>query len=427
MTDELQLLRDLFQRQEVPDANATEHAQMRLRSAIAAERHSRERSPSRLRVTHPVRKRFALGMAAAVLMIGGVVVSVSGLGTQSVASASSFRLASYVTIPGFQASSQTIQFANNVTCPTSTDCYLEARHMNDPTAAAGNNVYFSGNGGNSWQQLSLPTNGSLELWGNASIGSLQCVSASSCNAVLLANFTGPGYSTVVDNVFMQTTDGGQSWSSEIMPGQPASSAQGTEPSGSPINTNAMSCPTMQFCVASTFFSSSQGESSIVWRTDNGGATWSVGSLPNGLLSPGPISCPDTQHCWIIAYPPSSGTGGEVLESFDGGAKWVDRSPIGTSPTTSWLSASCPTVNNCWLAGKTEGSDSASVVYASSDAGQTWNEASLPTAVGAESEPLKGIDTIDCNTNLTCIVLGIPQGVSEDGVNEAVLTNSAARS
>jgi len=484
MTDELQLLRDLFQRQEVPDANATEHAQMRLRSAIAAERHSRERSPSRLRVTHPVRKRFALGMAAAVLMIGGVVVSLSGLGTQSVASASSFRLASYVTIPGFQASSQTIPFANNVTCPTSTDCYLEARHMNDPTAAAGNNVYFSGNGGNSWQQLSLPTgvyadttlsctsnqqcsfgggqfngvdtngkpimepvlvstsnggsswevaklplptNGSLELWGNASIGSLQCVSASSCNAVLLANFTGPGYSTVVDNVFMQTTDGGQSWSSEIMPGQPAPSAQGTEPSGSPINTNAMSCPTMQFCVASTFFSSSQGESSTVWRTDNGGATWSVGSLPNGLLSPGPISCPDTQHCWIIAYPPSSGTGGELLESSDGGANWVDRSPIGTSSTTSWLSASCPTDNNCWLAGKTEGSDSSSVVYASSDAGQTWNEAPLPTAVGAESEPLKGIDTIDCNTNLTCIVLGIPQGVSEDGVNEAVLTNSAARS
>jgi len=483
MTDELHLLREVFQYEEVPGASATEHVSRRLQAAMAMEQDSHHKSTSRLRMTHSVRQRFALGMAAAVLIIGGVVVSVNGLGTQSVASASSFRLASYVTIPGFQASSQTIQFANNVTCPTSTDCYLEARNMNDPTAAAGNNVYFSGNGGNSWQQLSLPmgvyadttlsctssqqcsfgggqfngvdtngkpimepvlvstsnggsswdvatlplpTNGSLALWGNASIGSLQCVSASSCNAVLLANFTGPGYSTVVDNVFMQTTDRGQSWSSEIMPGQPAPSAQGAEPSGSPINTNAMSCPTIQFCVASTFFSSSDGESSIVWRTDNGGATWSVGSLPNGLLSPGPISCPDTQHCWIIAYPPSSGTGGELLESSDGGANWVDRSPIGTSPTTSWLSASCPTDNNCWLAGKTEGSDSSSVVYASSDAGQTWNEASLPTAVGAESAPLKGIDTIDCDANLTCIVLGISQGVSEDGVNEAVLTNAAAR-
>jgi hypothetical protein len=87
--------------------------------------------------------------------------------------------------------------------------------------------------------------------------------------------------------------------------------------------------------------------------------------------------------------------------------------------------SCPTDYNCWLGGNVTGSNSASVVYGSSDAGQTWNEASLPTSVGAESAPLKGIDTIDCNANLTCIVLGIPQGVSEDGVNEAVLSNAAA--
>jgi photosystem II stability/assembly factor-like uncharacterized protein len=479
MTDELQLLRELFQHEELPDTNAIEHADRRLNAAIAVEQHSRHRSPRPFRVTHSVRQRFTLAAAAAVLIIGGVVVSVSGLGTQSVASASPFRLASYVAIPGFQVSLQTIQFANNVTCPTSADCYLEARFMEAQTAAAGNNVYFSGDGGSSWQQLTLPsgvyadttlsctssqqcsfgggqfngvdsngkpimepvlvstsnggaswevaklplpTNGSLELWGNASVGSLQCVSASSCNAVLLANFTGPGYSTVVDNVFMQTSDGGQSWSSEIMPGQPAPSAQGTEPSGSPINTNAMSCPTMQFCVASTFSSSSQGESSIVWRTDNGGATWSVGSLPNGLLSPGPISCPDTQHCWIIAWSQSSGTG-HLLESSDGGVNWVDRTPPGASSTTSWRSMSCPTDSNCWLAGKTTGSISTSVVYASSDAGQTWNQVSLPTEVGAESAPLKGIDTIDCNSTLTCIVLGIPQGVSEDGVNEAVLTNA----
>jgi hypothetical protein len=87
--------------------------------------------------------------------------------------------------------------------------------------------------------------------------------------------------------------------------------------------------------------------------------------------------------------------------------------------------SCPTDNNCWLAGETTGSDSASVVYASSDAGQTWNEATLPTSVGSDSAPLKGIDTIDCNADLTCVLLGIPEGVSEDGVNEAVLTNAPA--
>jgi photosystem II stability/assembly factor-like uncharacterized protein len=424
----------LLQHEELPDTNATEVVDRRLLSAIADEQHSRHRSPRPFRVMHSVRQRFALAAAAAVLIFGGVVVSVNGLGTQSVASASPFRLASYVVIPGFQASSQTIQFADNVTCPTSADCYLEARFMDAPTAAAGNNVYFSGDGGSSWQQLSLPsgvyadttlsctsgqqcsfgggqfsgvdsngkpimepvlvstsdggsswevatlplpTNGALELLGNASVGSLQCVSASSCSVVLWANFVGPSDTTVVDNVFMQTTDGGQSWSSEIMPGQPAPSAQGAQgagPSGSPVNTNAMSCPTLRFCVASTYFSSSHGEISIIWRTVNGGATWSVGSLPNGLVSPGPISCPDTQDCWIIAGSPASGAG-HLLESSDGGTSWVDRTPSGMTSTTLWRTVSCPTDNNCWLAGKTKGSNSANVVYASSDAGQTWNQVS----------------------------------------------------
>jgi hypothetical protein len=48
-------------------------------------------------------------------------------------------------------------------------------------------------------------------------------------------------------------------------------------------------------------------------------------------------------------------------------------------------------------------------------------------VGAESAPLKGIGEIDCNTSLMCVVLGIPAGVSENGVNEAILTNAAPAS
>jgi photosystem II stability/assembly factor-like uncharacterized protein len=484
MIDELDLLRQVLQGHELPDARATEHVEERLHMAYRAEVGSGARAVRRLRSTHVIRRRLTVAMAAVVLVIGGVVVTVNGLGTQTVASASPFRLASYVSIPGFQASSQTIQFANNVTCPTSTDCYLEARFMNAPTAAAGNNVYYSGDGGGTWQQLALPsgvyadttlscmsnqqcsfgggqfngvdangkpimepilvttinggsswnvarlplpTDGSFALWGTAFVSSLQCTSASNCNLILWANFGAPGYDTVIDNVFMHTSDGGQSWRSTLLPGQFAPNKQGTsEPSVSPVNTNALSCPTAQFCMASTLVASSVGvPSSIVWRTVDGGATWSVGTLPNGFRSVGPISCPDAQHCWIIAWPSSSSDAGQLLESSDGGASWVDRSPSVTSPTTSWSSASCPTDNNCWLAGETKGSNAASVVYASSDAGQTWNEASLPTAVGAESAPLKGIDTIDCNANLTCIVLGIPRGVSEDGVNEAVLTNAAA--
>jgi hypothetical protein len=41
--------------------------------------------------------------------------------------------------------------------------------------------------------------------------------------------------------------------------------------------------------------------------------------------------------------------------------------------------------------------------------------------------LKGIDEVDCNTTLTCVILGIPAGVSENGVNEAILTNAVPTS
>jgi len=29
---------------------------------------------------------------------------------------------------------------------------------------------------------------------------------------------------------------------------------------------------------------------------------------------------------------------------------------------------------------------------------------LPSAIGAESAPLQGIDEVDCNTTLTCVIL-----------------------
>jgi photosystem II stability/assembly factor-like uncharacterized protein len=115
---------------------------------------------------------------------------------------------------------------------------------------------------------------------------------------------------------------------------------------------------------------------------------------------------------------------QLLESTDGGANWNVRSPQGLSGTTMWGSVSCPTDNNCWLAGEVTRANRESVVYASDDGGQTWTNVQLPTAVGAESAPLKGIDEIDCNASLTCVVLGVPAGVSEDGVNEAILTNAA---
>jgi len=479
MIDELQLLQEVFEKEEPPGTHAWDVMNKRFSSASAHELPLPARTPSHVRLTRQWRRRMAITLAAAVLVVG-VTVSISSIGTPSVASASPFRLASLITVQPFTASSESVQFANHVTCPTSADCYLVARFMNAPTASAGNNVYSSTDGGSTWQELALPSGtyvetalsctssvhcsaggsqyeglnaqdkpimnpvflstsnggeswtiqsfptpqlGQYQLMGNAGVTQLSCPSSETCEALLVASFGGPGYSTAADNIFMRTDDGGQSWSTTILPGQPAPTSGGGL-MNSPSN-NGMSCPSTQVCVASAVVSPNSPATSIVWRTDDGGATWSVGSLPDGLTSAGPLSCPDSLHCWIVAGSYSKGSNDQLLESTDGGASWSVRSPQGLSGTTIWGSVSCPTDNNCWLAGEVTGANRESVVYASNDGGQTWTNVPLPSAIGAESAPLKHIDEIDCNAGLTCLVLGVPAGVSEDGVNEAILTNAAS--
>ena len=477
MIDELKLLREVFEKEEPPGAHAWDVMNERFSSAVTNELHHRDGGPSHVRLTRQWRRRMTISLAAAVLVVG-VVVSIGSIDNPSVASASPFRLASLVSVQPFTTSPGSVQFANHVTCPTSTDCYLVARFMNAPTASAGNNVYSSTDGGSTWQELALPSGtyvetvlsctssvrcsaggsqyegldangkpimnpvflstsnggeswtvqpfptpqlGQFQLLLNAFVTQLSCSSSETCAALLVANFGGPGYSTAVDNVFMRTDDGGQSWSTSILPAQAAPRSGGGFVN-SPMN-NGMSCPSTQVCVASALLSPIGGATSIVWRTDDGGATWLVGSLPDGLTSAGPLSCPNSLHCWIVAGSYGKGSNSQLLESIDGGASWNVRSPRGLPTTINWGSVSCPTDNNCWLAGEVTGANRESVVYASNDGGQTWTNVPLPSAVGVESAPLKGIDEIYCNAGLTCLVLGVPAGVSEDGVNEAILTNA----
>jgi hypothetical protein len=479
MIDELQLLQEVFEKEEPPGAHAWDVMNKRFSSAVTNEPHHRDRSPSHVRLTRQWRRRMTISLAAAVLVVG-VVVSIGSIDNPPVASASPFRLASLVTVQPFTTSPGSVQFANHVTCPTSTDCYLVARLMNAPTTSAGNNVYSSTDGGSTWQELALPSGtyvetalsctssvhcsaggsqyegldangkpvmnpvllstsnggerwtvrpfptprlGQYQLLGNIAVTQLSCPSSETCEALLVANFGGPGYSTAADNVFMRTDDGGQSWSTTILPGQSAPRSGGGFVN-SPMN-NGMSCPSTQVCIASALLSPIGGATSIVWRTDDGGATWLVSSLPDGLTSTGPLSCPDSLHCWIVAGSYGKGSNSQLLESIDGGASWSVRSPQGLATTVSWGSVSCPTNDDCWLAGQTVGVSSKSVLYFSRDGGQTWTDVLLPTAVGAESAPLKRIDEIDCNAGLTCLALGIPAGISADGVNEAILTNAAS--
>jgi hypothetical protein len=497
MVDELQLLRDVFRGEEVPDQQSWDLMNGRLSAAIEAEGSPRGVGYGRHDARRLPRRSLAVVLATAAVLIAGLVIANGGPSTRrQVVSVSPWRLASLVTIQPFQASPGSIQFANHVTCPTTTDCYLAARPL---SAAAANNVYASTDAGGSWRQLTLPSgvyadtalsctsatqcmDGGARLdmatgdvadgkpladpvllstsdggatWSVQAVpapvlkqfgiiqpstfNQLICLSTSTCLATLTAGFSAPGDDIAYENVFMRTDDGGRSWTSMTLPGQQgpgpiaATRGSGGEPPGSvPAS---MSCPSVQVCVAITDIDGTNATPevapTILWRTDDGGQTWSVGSLPDDRMWYGgsAVSCPDTEHCWVMASSspkPYANDPLQLLESTDGGTTWNVRSPVGLPGTPSWTSVSCPTDNDCWLAGQTHGTLGSSfegIVFATHDGGQTWSNVPLPTAIGPKSEPLLSIDDVDCNVTLSCVALGSPAGASIQGQNEAVLTNS----
>jgi len=98
----------------------------------------------------------------------------------------------------------------------------------------------------------------------------------------VANFGGPGYSTAVDNIFMRTDNGGQSWSTTILPANPPYK-RWRDPELAYEQWDELSFDTSlcRFCASFPI----GGATSIVWRTDDGGATWLVVRYPTVLRPP----------------------------------------------------------------------------------------------------------------------------------------------
>jgi photosystem II stability/assembly factor-like uncharacterized protein len=75
----------------------------------------------------------------------------------------------------------------------------------------------------------------------------------------------------------------------------------------------------------------QDDSAYVYRTTDGGHTWSLGALPTALLAPGArvaltnlFFAPDAMHGWVVGYS-SNDTNPLLLRTDDGGAHWSDIS------------------------------------------------------------------------------------------------------
>lgn len=143
-------------------------------------------------------------------------------------------------------------------------------------------------------------------------------------------------------------------------------------------------------VASIATPGSDGTSTQVWHTADAGADWQQATVP--LPFPRQISFVDAQHGWLLASTQDDGGAAEPVSVFrttDGGKTWssvatalfADTTPPGRLPygglktglyfldsMTGWVTGTVFAPNLAWL-------------YVTRDGGATWQEQTLPPTPG----------------------------------------------
>lgn len=371
-----------------------------------------------------------------------------------------------------------------ITCPTTSVCYVigdTATSASGPSVLGG--LYVSTDGASSWSVLALPagfrftsdltcvsartcaaggTDDGTPVLGETTDGGhrwtvtatggagalvhLTCVSASDCMGVSIA---APQAAALVDATrtprplderFVRTTDGGNSWTATALPAT--------------VRFTGLQCPSAADCVAVGYpadTGSTTPEGVVLW-TDDAGRSWHPGTLPSGVgfSGAGGLSCGGPADCMAIATvavpnpsrcstfmqrartasvtaPTSfSCTSGAtvwvstMLATTDGGATWRQRPLPASVPQPHLDDVACAGVGACW-AGGTEAvprakTQSSSVVVGTADGGATWTRATVSVPSGGPNDQggdaYMAVGSIACPSTTVCVALGVvDQGAS----------------
>jgi photosystem II stability/assembly factor-like uncharacterized protein len=438
---------------------------------LTSEDHGARSVRQRLQERRPV--AFAI-FAVAALVISAVVLPFvthhstpsrvhTAVGTRRV-QLGSWKLAGYITQPGVQVSSGSIQlstsqqFTTQLACPTSTTCYSDGTNVANVNQNSQSVITVTHDGGATWHQVLAPGHG-IYFYGFTCPNPNTCMVAGS----VPNSDTSPSMFT--------TTDGGTSWTSLPMPGSDAS-------------TVALSCATISHCVVLENVRSGENPKGVSYFTTDGGHTWNNSTLPGSYLPSGTgdpdlqcfvdgrciamgnqavdahgqrgqdsvaaiystdegatwasgtvppmtssittfgvVSCADGEHCVSIesaqstngSIPATSG----VLVTDDGGQTWTsiptaELNPAGPATPTSFDSISCSSAMDCWASGQTyeslcQGSCAyvppQGVLMATNDGGQSWTAVPLPTPPSPILQ-YGAVSPVSCVIGADCFAVGI---------------------
>jgi photosystem II stability/assembly factor-like uncharacterized protein len=263
----------------------------------------------------------------------------------------------------------------------------------------------------------LPAYGSLPAettYWPGSVDAVACTSVGVCHVMAhVLNNNTQSAGIIPDTVMaLRTSDAGATWTASVLPETGAASDfEEQVPNG---NGAALACPSQSTCVGISLLAGFDQNQAIVdtWRTTDGGNTWTESQIPGvHQVLPG-ITCPTAKDCWVP-------TGGQVLRSVDGGARWSllptpSNSVLSGVPSDGWQSISCTSATSCVLGG--------TGMVATTDGGSTWSHVTLPEQVGT-------VPSVACEVGGSCIAFAqaaIPPGqtfVPNGG--SLILTNGSA--
>lgn len=235
----------------------------------------------------------------------------------------------------------------------------------------------------------LPAYGSLPAettYWPATIDAISCSAPNVCDVVAHVLNSAAGSGLTPDQLlFASTADGGVTWKTTVFPELSDESGYEVEPAGG-VGIASLSCATASTCVAFARLAGFNPSETAydVWRTSDGGQTWKEARLATGpFVGPSStVTCPDATTCWAgPVFQGSDYLHGVLFRSTDGGATWTSIAMPPSSDTAStgqlqagaqWDALACISASTCFVAGPG--------VDVTTDAGTTWTEASLPPQV-----------------------------------------------
>ena len=281
-----------------------------------------------------------------------------------------------------------------VSCATARRCWAVGVARPSPAASGSPTVIVATrNGGRTWRAQHVTGGSTPQLSGVSCPGPADCMAVGSNGASL------PG-----SGVVLATTDGGASWNPVTAP-------------NAALTVLSVTCSSETSCLAVV------NDGTLMWSavSTDFGRTWvREGNLPFLFTAGDDISCTDGGTCLVAGYATTgTGTGqGAVALSTDGGQTWTLASvPNGVGVLHS---ATCADATDCLAAGSSSMSvndvvPAQGALLHSTDGGHTWQPAT-------GSPPVADVFDIECPSPTVCAMVGtLWKG------NPAVATGAVAQS